>query len=58
MRQGQAPLIKYCENGKYYPMELHHKIPRHKMGNDSFDNLEPLSPWEHAEKDPFRYFIP
>jgi len=56
MKQGKPPLIQY-KNGKYYPMELHHKIPKHKGGSNSFYNLQPLAPWEHANIDPFRYFV-
>ena len=56
MKQGRAPLVQY--NGKLYPMELHHKIPRHKGGSDAFENLLPLTPWEHAIIDDFRHFKP
>jgi len=58
MKQGKPPLVKYPENGKFYPMELHHKKPRRDGGSNAFDNLEPLSPWDHDAKDPFRHFRP
>ena len=56
LKAGRPPLVEL--NGKCYPMELHHKTPRHLGGRDSYDNLVPLTPWEHAEIDPFRYFRP
>ena len=57
MRQGKPPLVQY-KNGKYYPMELHHIQPRAQGGTHSYGNLERLAPWEHAAKDPHRYFKP
>lgn len=57
MKKGLAPQVRY-KNGKYYSMELHHKNPRRNGGTDNYSNLIPLSPWEHASQDPFRYFKP
>ncbi len=58
MQSGKPPLVRCPDNGKLYPMELHHKNPRHNGGLHTYDNLEPLSPWEHAIKDQYRYFSP
>ena len=58
MRKGKAPLVKYAENGLYYPMELHHIKPRHQGGTNALENLLPVTPWEHANIDKYRYFNP
>ena len=59
MKKGRAPLVQYQENGKWYSMELHHKnIPQREGGSHSLDNLEALTPWEHAAKDKYRHFKP
>lgn len=55
MKKGLAPQVK-GRNGKYYSMELHHKQARHKGGGNSYKNLEALSPWAHAMRDPYRHF--
>ena len=39
-------------------MELHHKTPQRKGGQHTFDNLQKVTPWEHAEIDEYRYFVP
>jgi hypothetical protein len=49
MQRGLAPQ----ENG--VSMELHHILPRRLGGDNSFQNLEPLWPDEHAAVDPFRH---
>ena len=56
MKTGKAPLVEL--NGKYYSMELHHKIPRHMGGSNTYDNLLQVTPWDHASIDPFRFFNP
>ena len=58
MRKGRAPLVQNSRNGRYYPMELHHKTPRHLGGSNKYGNLEQLPPWEHANKDRHRKFRP
>ena len=55
MHKGLAPK-HYGPDGKAYSMELHHIIPRHKGGTHNYNNLEILTPWEHAEKDQYRHF--
>jgi hypothetical protein len=49
MQRGLAPQ----EDG--VSMELHHILPRRFGGDNSFQNLEPLWPDEHAAVDPFRH---
>ena len=56
MFSGRAPLVE--RNGKYYSMELHHKVPQRNGGGHSYDNLIKVAPWEHAAIDPYRYFKP
>ena len=56
MASGRAPTVEY--NGKSYSMELHHKTPRRYGGKNSYNNLEKLTPWEHARKDKYRHFKP
>ena len=56
MKKGRAPQVEF--DGKFYPMELHHKIPRRDGGSNSFDNLLPLTPWDHDKIDPYRHFKP
>ena len=52
MRKGNAP-----RHPKYgVPMELHHKNGRKIPNPHNENNLEALWPWEHADKDPFRYY--
>lgn len=55
MHQGLAPK-HYGPDGNAYSMELHHKIPRRDGGPNTYDNLEILTPWEHAMKDEYRHF--
>lgn len=55
MRAGRAPLVQ-SQKGKYYPMELHHKIPRRNGGGHHYSNLMQLPPWEHARIDRYRHF--
>jgi hypothetical protein len=55
MSKGKAPLVKFTENGKLYPMELHH--PNGRIDNN-FWNFKPLTPWSHSVVDPFRYWKP
>ncbi len=57
MRKGRPPLVQY-KNGKWYPMELHHENPRYKGGSNDYNNLLRVTPWEHAEIDPYRHFKP
>lgn len=57
MYKGKAPLVLF-DNGKKYPMELHHIIPQRHGGPNIYSNLMPLAPWEHAEVDPYRFFKP
>ena len=52
MKKGLAPLVEGFD-GKMYPMELHH--PNGRKGNNLFTFIE-VTPWAHAEIDPFRYF--
>lgn len=54
MKKGLAPLVEL--NEKLYSMELHHIEPRHMGGSDAFDNLLPLTPWDHASIDQYRHF--
>ena len=56
MKKGKAPLAEL--NGKFYPMELHHKIPRHQGGSDAYENLLKVTPWDHAAMDKYRHFKP
>ena len=56
MSKGKPPQVTYID-GKVYSMELHHKIPRRDGGSNAYSNLLPVTPWGHAEIDPFRYFI-
>lgn len=56
MKMGKAPMVEY-HNGKRYPMELHHKVPRRDGGSDAYSNLLPVTPWEHAAIDSFRHFV-
>ena len=56
MKKGRAPLVEY--NGTFYPMELHHIIPRHLGGSNAYDNLLPVTPWDHALIDTYRHFRP
>ena len=58
MKKGRAPSVQYPENGQWYSMELHHNDPQRNGGPNTMDNLEPLSPWKHDEKDPYRHFKP
>ena len=58
MKKGRVPLVKYEGNGKFYPMELHHIKPRHEGGSNYFENLLPVTPWDHDAIDEFRYFNP
>ncbi|MBQ7105379.1 MAG: DNRLRE domain-containing protein [Bacilli bacterium] len=58
MQQGKPPLVKYKRNGKFYPMEIHHKEGRYIPNPHNISNLEALSPWKHAEEDIFRHFKP
>ena len=57
MAAGKAPLVTYI-NGKQYPMELHHKVARRNGGPNTYDNLIAVTPWKHAEIDPYRHFNP
>ena len=52
MKKGLAPLVEYID-GKKYPMELHH--PNGRKGKNIFTFIE-VTPWKHAEIDPFRHF--
>ena len=54
MKMGKPPQIEL--NGKLYSMELHHIEPRRLGGSDAYTNLIKVSPWAHAEIDPFRHF--
>ena len=56
MAKGLAPQVSL--NGKMYSMELHHINPRRLGGSNSYDNLLKVTPWKHAEIDPFRHFVP
>ena len=56
MKKGSAPRVEL--NGKFYSMELHHIVPRRNGGSNAISNLIPLTPWDHAAIDPFRYFNP
>lgn len=56
MEKGLAPQVEM--DGKKYSMELHHKKPRHEGGDNSYDNLQKVTHWEHAEIDKFRHFVP
>ena len=56
MKRGRAPLVEL--NGKAYPMELHHIIPRRNGGSNAYSNLLKVTPWEHDAIDPFRHFLP
>lgn len=56
MAKGLAPQVSF--NGKMYSMELHHITPRRLGGSNSYDNLLKVTPWKHAEIDPFRHFVP
>ena len=56
MKKGRAPLVEL--NGKSYPMELHHIVPRRIGGSNAYNNLLKVTPWEHSAIDPFRYFLP
>ena len=56
MKKGLSPQIEL--NGRKYSMELHHITPRHKGGTHAYNNLQKVSPWMHAQIDPFRYFHP
>ena len=55
MSQGRAPLALNPNNGKMYPMELHH--PNGRSG-DNFFNFIRVTPWEHDILDPHRHFRP
>ena len=55
MRAGRAPLV-LSKSGKYYPMELHHTIPRRNGGGHNYSNLERVTPWQHAKIDKYRHF--
>ena len=55
MRAGRAPLVQ-SKSGKYYPMELHHTIPRRNGGGHYYSNLEQVAPWQHAKIDKYRHF--
>ena len=55
MSQGRAPLALNPNNGKMYPMELHH--PNGRKGSDLFNFIQ-VTPWKHAEIDKYRHFIP
>ena len=57
MKQGKPPQVMF-DNGKLYSMELHHKKARRDGGDNSYGNLQKVTPWEHAEIDPYRYFKP
>ena len=54
-RAGRAPLV-LSKSGKYYPMELHHTIPRRNGGGHNYSNLERVTPWQHAKIDKYRHF--
>jgi len=56
MKKGLAPLVEY--DGKFYSMEIHHIIPQRNGGSNTYKNLLPLAPWDHAAIDPYRYFKP
>ena len=56
MKKGRAPLVEL--DGKLYPTELHHINPRSKGGGNEFDNLLPVTPWEHDMIDIYRHFKP
>lgn len=56
MKKGRAPLVEL--NGKMYPMELHHIVPRRMGGTNDFSNLLAVTPWDHATIDPLRIFKP
>ena len=55
MKKGKAPLVRYPENGKEYPMELHHNPPQR---NGGLYDVEPITPWDHNAIDPFRHWQP
>ena len=55
MHKGLAPK-HYGTDGKAYSMELHHKKARCEGGKHNYNNLQVVTPWEHAEKDKFRHF--
>ena len=55
MSQGRAPLALNPNNGKMYPMELHH--PNGRKGSDLFNFIQ-VTPWKHAKIDKYRHFIP
>ena len=52
MKKGKAPL----ENRFNQSIELHHKEGRSIVNPHNEKNLEPLTPWEHGEKDPYRHY--
>ena len=52
MRKGRAPIDLETEAS----MELHHKEGRDIPNPHNIDNLEPLCPWEHDVKDPYRHY--
>ena len=56
MTKGLAPQVEL--NGKLYSMELHHIQPRRCGGSNAYSNLLQVTPWEHAEIDAFRHFVP
>lgn len=58
MQKGKPRLELLADNGKYYPMELHHINGRDIPNPHNISNLEALSPWDHAAKDKFRHFKP
>ena len=53
-KKGLAPQRTNDETGKVESKELHHKIPQRDNGPNTFDNLDPLWPDEHADKDKYR----
>ena len=58
MQNGKAPLVRYDKNGKFYSYELYHNNPVRNGGRHTYDNLSPLTPWEHAIRDEYRHFKP
>ena len=52
MKQGMAPRDEVYN----VPKEIHHINGRNIPNPHNKENLEPLWPWEHAEKDPHRFW--
>ena len=55
MKDGKPPMVLDVF-GNAYPMELHHINGRKIPDPHNINNLEPLTPWQHADKDPYRHF--